>query len=163
MTTDKPPRSRVTQPSIVAPEDQVAVQFFGHLARVRLAGQQSAGELAIVDSTMTRGSGSPVHRHLHATETFLVLDGALRVRVGDESFNAGAGAVAVLPRLIDHAFVVTSDHARFLTLHTPAGFEEFVLGAGHPPELTDVEVDPEELTSIAARFGIEIVGPPMTL
>ncbi|MEQ7127121.1 cupin domain-containing protein [Actinopolymorpha sp. B11F2] len=139
------------------------MEFFGHVARVRLGGEHSAGELAIIDSTMSRGSASPVHRHLHAAETFLVLEGTLRVRVDREEFSVGAGSVAVLPKLIDHAFLVTSDHARLLSLHTPAGFDEFVLGVGHPPELTDAAIDSEELARIAVRCGIELVGPPMTL
>jgi hypothetical protein len=69
----------------------------------------------------------------------------------------------VLPKMIDHAFVVTSDHARLLSLHTPSGFDEFVTGVGHPPGLTDAPTDPGELVRIAAEFGIEIVGPPMAL
>ena len=57
-----------------------------------------------------------------------------------------------------------SEHARLVSLHTPAGFDEFVMSVGHPPELTDAAaIDPEELASIAATFGIEIVGPPPTL
>ena len=164
MTTMKEPSpSRITRPHIATSEDQAAVEFFGHVARVRLGGQHSAAELAIIDSTMPRGSASPVHRHIHAAETFLVLEGTLRVRVGEEDFSVGAGSVAVLPRLIDHGYLVTSDHARLLSLHTPAGFDEFVLSVGHPPELADAAVDSEELANIAARFGIEIVGPPMTL
>jgi quercetin dioxygenase-like cupin family protein len=162
-TMEQPSTSRIVRPYIAAPEDQAAVRFLGHIARIRLGGQDSAGELAIVDSDMPRGSASPVHRHVRAAETFFLLEGTMRVRVGEEDFSVGAGTVAVLPKLIDHAFLVTSEHARLLSLHTPAGFDEFVMNAGHPPELTDATTDPEELASIAARFGIEIVGPPMTL
>jgi quercetin dioxygenase-like cupin family protein len=160
---EQPSSSRIVRPHIVAPEDQAAVEFLGHIARVRLGGQHSAGELAVVDSEMARGFATPVHHHLHAAETFFLLEGALRVRVGEEEFNVGAGTVAVLPKLIDHAYVVTSEHARLLSLHTPAGFDEFVMAVGHPPELTDAATDSEELPSIAAKFGIKIVGPPMTL
>jgi len=40
------------------------------------------------------------------------------------------GAVAFLPRQLPYAFVITSSESRFLTLHTPAGFDRFVLAAG---------------------------------
>src|SRR6476469_3578171 len=42
--------------------------------------------------------------------------------------------VAVLPRRLRHAYVVTSATARFLTLHTPAGFEQFAAEAGDPAQ-----------------------------
>ena len=54
--------------------------------------------------------------------------------------------------------------ARLLTMTTPAGFAEFVRAAGSPA--TDrsapaaVHLDPARLAEIAARFGIEVTGPP---
>ena len=59
-----------------------------------------------------------------------MLDGELRVDVAGRSRAARAGAVAFLPRQLPHAFVVTSPLARFLTLHTPAGFHRFTLATG---------------------------------
>src|SRR5262249_51810511 len=75
---------------------------------------------------------SPVHVHDRDDETFFVLDGELRVFAGEEEHTAGAGTVAVLPRRLRHAYVVTSATARFLTLHTPAGFEQFAAEVGEP-------------------------------
>ena len=73
----------------------------------------------------------------------------------------GAGTAAILPPGHGHAFVVTSPTARCFTLHTPAGFDEFVRAAGHPEGFSDpAPFDPEALTEVAARFGIEMVGPP---
>jgi len=71
-----------------------------------------------------------------------------------------------LPRQLPHAFVVTSPQARFLTLHTPAGFDEFTLAAGspavapfeEPPD--ELPPDPAVLAATAASYGIEILGPP---
>jgi hypothetical protein len=95
-----------------------------------------------------------------------ILDGELRVEVGGQSVMAGPGTAAVLPHQIPHAFVVTSPRARFLTLHTPAGFDGFTLSAGSPA-LSPFEEPPDEpppdlaaLTATAASYGIEILGPP---
>lgn len=54
-----------------------------------------------------------------------------------------------------------------LVITTPAGFELFTREAGKParaltvPPPDEVFPGPEELTEIAARYGIEIVGPPL--
>lgn len=54
--------------------------------------------------------------------------------------------------------VRVDEDARWLITSTPAGFEAFVraIGTSEPAELPS----PEELTRVAARCGIEILGPP---
>ena len=69
----------------------------------------------------------------------------------------GAGGLALLPRGLAHGFVVTSAQARFLTLHTPSGFDRFVAEVGAAAEAPG----PDELTRLAAAHGIRIVGPPL--
>jgi hypothetical protein len=82
---------------------------------------------------------------------------------------AEPGAFALLPRGSQHAFVVTSHNARLLTLHHPAGFEDFVIEVGTPaPELippSPLDGPPppelvEALTAAASRHGITIGPPP---
>src|SRR5262249_3286181 len=113
-----------------------------------------------------RGNGSPVHVHDHEDETILVLDGELQVFVGEEKHTAGPGTVAVLPRRLRHAYVVTSATARFLTLHIPAAFEQFAPQGRRPaPTLTlppppAGPPDAAALAETAARHGITILGPP---
>jgi hypothetical protein len=62
-------------------------------------------------------------------------------------------------------FVVTSPQARYLTFHTPAGFDAFTLAVGTPavsesPPVSETPPDPAELARLAAQYGIEILGPP---
>ena len=157
----------MSTPAILTPEVQQAVWFLGALVRVRASGDATAGRLDLLEHQAERGYASPVHRHLAEEETFL-LDGEVRVEVGGEAHAAGAGAVAVLPRQLPHAFVVTSPQARFLTLHTPGGFERFTPAVGTPvtgaaPMPPDeVPPDPAALAAMASSYGIEIVGPPPT-
>jgi hypothetical protein len=93
----------------------------------------------------------------------------LRVEVDGQAHAAGAGAVAFLPRQLPHAFVVTSPQVRYLTFHTPAGFDRFTLAVGTPATVTAtappeaVPPDPAALAAMASSYGIEIVGPPPTL
>lgn len=124
---------------------------------------------AVLEHQGEPGYSSPVHRHLADEETFFVLDGEVRVEVDGEVHAAGAGAVAFLPRQLPHALVVTSPQAQFLTLHTPAGFDRFTLAAGTPVTETatmapdKLPPDSGVLAAMASSYGIEIVGPPLTL
>jgi quercetin dioxygenase-like cupin family protein len=157
----------ITSPVLTDPDTQQAVRFLGGLVRTRARAADTAGTYALLDHTGERGYMSPLHLHESDEETFLVLDGTLRVEVGNEVRSVGAGGLALLPRGLAHGFVVTSPTARFLTLHTPGGgFDAFVADVGVPfddnvPTEAGPGPDPEELTRLAAAHGIQIVGPPL--
>ncbi|WP_234543689.1 cupin domain-containing protein [Streptomyces shenzhenensis] len=154
-------------PVLTDPGTQTAVHFLGGLVRMRARATDTAGAYALLEHTGERGYMSPLHLHESDEETFLVLEGTLRVEVGNEVRGVGAGGLAMLPRGLAHGFVVTSPQARFLTLYTPGGgFDEFVaeigvpLATGQDPSAGEVP-DPQELTRIASFYGIQIVGPPL--
>lgn len=157
----------ITTPVITTGDTQRAVQFLGGLVRVRAQAADTAGAYALLEHTGERGYMSPLHLHESDEETFLILDGTLRVEVGNEVRSVGTGGLALLPRGLAHGFVVTSPTARFLTLHTPGGgFDAFVEEAGVPfdglvPPDAGPGLDPEELQRMAAAHGIQIVGPPL--
>ena len=153
-------------PAVITPEDQSAVWFLGSRVQVRLSSTTTAGQLAVLEHHGERGYGSPLHSHRADEETFVVLEGELRFEVDGEISHAGPGSVAFLPRRLAHAFVVTSAEARFLTLHTPAGFDEFTVAAGtaagssaSTPPAVLVDPDPAALSELAAAYGIDIIGP----
>jgi quercetin dioxygenase-like cupin family protein len=166
MTTFREHSGAGPLPAILTPETQRAVSFLGGLSRIRAGGDATGGRLAVLEHRAERGYATPLHRHRTEEETFLVLEGDLRVEVDGQAHAAGAGAVAFLPPRLPHAFVVTSPQARFLTIHTPAGFDKFVLAAGTPVEATNAPLvdelppDPAAFAALAAGYGIEIIGPP---
>lgn len=144
------------------PEDQPVYRLLNSDARILATEQQTEGELTVVESTGNLGHSTPRHRHLRATETFILLAGEMIIEVGDERREAAAGHVAILPRGIPHSFVVVSPSVRYLTLHTPGGFDRFVhdlsiaaVGDGPP--------DPATLAAVAAQHGIEMLGPGASL
>ncbi|MFI7143024.1 cupin domain-containing protein [Streptomyces massasporeus] len=155
----------ITSPVLTDPSTQEAVRFLGGLVHLRARAADTAGAYALLEHEGERGYMSPLHLHESDEETFLVLNGCLRVEVGNEVRSVGAGGLALLPRGLAHGFVVTSSTARFLTLHTPGGgFDAFVAEVGVPFEADgppSVAPDPAELTRIAAAHGIQIVGPPL--
>jgi quercetin dioxygenase-like cupin family protein len=144
------------------PKNQPVLDFAGSLERLLVGGPQAGGEFALAEATGPRGHTAPRHRHLHATETLVVVDGELLVEVGDERRTAGPGAVAVLPRLVPHTFVVVSTAARYLVLHTPAGFDDFIHEVDAASRAGE-KLGPPALTEIAGKHGIEILGPGLRL
>jgi quercetin dioxygenase-like cupin family protein len=156
----------MTRSVISGPDAQEAIWFLGALAQVRLSGEQTGGAFSLAENLSRRGNGSPVHVHDQEDETLFVLDGELRVFAGEEEHTAGPGTVAVLPRRLRHAYVVTSATARFLTLHIPAGFERFAAEVGQPAQALTLPPGPAEppdlasLAAAAARHHITILAPP---
>ena len=156
----------VARSVIASPDTQTAIWFLGALSRLRVSGEQTGGAFALADNLARRGNASPVHVHDRDDETFFVLDGELRVLVGEEEHTAGPGTAAVLPRRLRHAYVVTSATARFLTLHTPGGFEQFAAEVGEPAQALTLPPEPAgppdfaALAQAAARHGITILAPP---
>ena len=159
------------RPTLSDPDVQTAVWFLGALVTTRLGGTATGDALAVLEHRGRNGYNSPLHRHLGDDETFLVLEGSVELVAGDEHHVAGAGSTIFLPKHTVHGFVVASASARFLTLHNPAGFERFTQQVGSPAVLDATGEDllppdgvvppsPEELTRIAAGYGIEILGPP---
>jgi quercetin dioxygenase-like cupin family protein len=156
----------LTHGVISSPDTQAAIWFLGALSQVRLSGEQTGGAFSLRDNLARRGNASPVHVHDRDDETFFVLDGELRVLAGEDDDTAGPGTVAVLPRRLRHAYVVTSATARFLMLHAPAGFEQFAAEVGQPARaltLPPPPAGPPDLAALAqaaARHGITILAPP---
>jgi len=79
--------------------------------------------------------------------------------------SAGPGDFVLLPARLPHTFIVGADEPlRTLQITTPSGFEQFAAEAGEPAgsrRLPDpAPVDPVALGHAAARYAIELLGPP---
>jgi len=135
---------------------------------VKIGAEQTEGRLSQVLCRDLRGGAPPLHIHHREDETFYVIAGEISFFVGDQRIEATAGDFVFAPKGVPHTFLVTSDRAEYLASFSPAGAEQFfaevaprvVSGELAPPPSAP---DPDELARIAARYGIEIVGPPPTL
>ena len=152
-----------TRPAFTGPASQPGLRFLGSPERLLVAGEQCGGEFALFEVTGERGHTSPRHRHRGATETFIVLDGELLIEADGARQAAAAGHVAVLPRGQVHTFMVVSPTARYLTLHTPAGFDAFVRDMSDAAQADGAPPDRASLIAVAAEHGIDIIGPGLTL
>lgn len=92
--------------------------------RICLSGDDSNGELAVVESTLDPGTGPPLHVHPSHGEGFYVLSGELTVQVGAEIVAGGPGTWAYAPKDTAHTLAnLTDQETRVLCVFAPAGFE----------------------------------------
>lgn len=152
------------RPVITTADEHRLIQWFpGTRVRVLLEGATTGGQLSAVEITTQQRYTTPVHVHHSDDEVFLVLDGEVRVWVGERTYDAGPGGCAFLPREQPHAYAVTSPSARLIGLTTSAALPELFAGAGwdlatQPP--ADWVLTPAAVAAAAARLGHETLGPP---
>src|ERR671918_1305058 len=106
--------------------------FLGTLLRIVADGDDTAGQLAVVEQRARRGFSPPRHVHHREDTALVVLDGAITVIVGDERVELGPGGFVWLPRDVPHTFRVDSETVHQIELATPAGIEEFHVEASDP-------------------------------
>jgi len=70
----------------------------GSTAELKLAGEESGGDWAVVEWRVRAGDDPPIHTHTREDETIYVLDGAITAFVGDERIEVEAGSYAALPK-----------------------------------------------------------------
>lgn len=92
-----------------------------------------------------------------------MLEGEILLVVDGNESHLRPGGIAIIPRTVPHAFLVTSARARMLCLQTPGGGEEFFRVASYAAAQGDSSgpVDFDRVHEAALQTGaIEILGPP---
>jgi quercetin dioxygenase-like cupin family protein len=146
-------------PFVSALEEDAAQWFAGARIWIRTPAAQSGGGGGVIEFVIPAGWGSPYHVHRNEDETFYVIDGKIRLFSGDQSWVAGPGGIAFLPCNIPHGFRVEgSAPVRMLHLATSIGFEGFVSDLCEPAPPAGPP-DLSKLAQVAARYGIEFLGP----
>lgn len=147
--------------------DQQDLWFLNSRVSFRCAAN-GAEAVSVSEQLLARGDSPPLHVHDREDEVFHVLEGEIRLRVGEAEVTAQAGDTVVGPRGVPHSFRVESEQARFLVITTAGDFEAMVrevarpAGAGLPPPVEPTPALVEALTAACARHHIAVVGPPMS-
>jgi mannose-6-phosphate isomerase-like protein (cupin superfamily) len=139
--------------------------YFDNLVYIHVDGEQSGGAYSLSETLGARGNMPPLHVHRRNDETFYILEGDVRLFVGDREVVLAPGQAVLAPRGVPHAYRVESDRARWIVISSPAGYEQFVRAAGEPAPRAELppagrHSDPAALARAAAEQGIEIIGPP---
>ena len=99
---------------------------------IRLLAQSPDHPLAITEVTVPPGFPGPVrHRHAATFDIFYVLDGELTLRLEEGERRLGPGGFALVPPGTIHTFANPGGKpTRFLNIHQPSGFEQYVKEMG---------------------------------
>ena len=131
---------------------------------MKATAEETDGAFMLLEDRMAQGKTTPLHTHPNLDETLIVLEGEILVYAEGTEHRVGPRGVAVAPRGVPHAFMVTSESALILALQTPGSGEAFYRDASEP---ASAETDPERtdwdrLRAAAERHPdiIQILGPP---
>lgn len=142
--------------------------FFNHLGTVKITASDSPSGLGAVEFRAPRGFATPIHVHDDQDEILYIIDGEVRLGVGDAAVRAGTGSIVTLPSGVPHVFQVVSDEARFLSVTAGRSdrpkFGDFVVALSDevdPDALPEPkEIDPAQVALVGAAHGIHVLGPP---
>ena len=123
---------------------------------VKASSDQTDGAFTLLEADEPPGFGPPMHIHHDAAEAFYVVAGEYLIFVEDQEFACPAGSFIYIPAGIPHGFRVGSEQSRKLNFYTPAAmvgyFDELA-------RLSGTDMDPDQLTEMAGRYGMEVIGP----
>jgi quercetin dioxygenase-like cupin family protein len=132
---------------------------------LKATGEQTNGAYGLIEQILSPGFASPLHVHHSEDEAFYLLEGEASFTCGSKTMKAIPGSYIFFPRDIPHWFrIVGTQPARLLQFNFPAGLENFFVEAGEPAlEPISPPAGPpdfEKLVSTAAKYDVEILGPP---
>jgi quercetin dioxygenase-like cupin family protein len=136
----------------------------GGVLTMKASAEETGGAFLLFEDLMAQGKTTPLHVHTNEDEALYVLEGEILVHINGTDHPIGPHGLAVAPRGVPHAFLVTSPTARVLTLQTPGSAEAFYRGASEPASAdTDPSgpVDFARVREAAERSGgMQVIGPP---
>lgn len=118
----------------------------------KASGEETRGAYALIEHAIV-GDGPPPHIHTTEEEAFYVLEGELKVLIGEQTVTAKAGAFVLVPRGTVHTYSKTgTGPTKVLVLISPAGFEKFFEEIAGPPDM-------DKIRALAPKYNLQIVEP----
>ncbi|HET6171794.1 MAG TPA: cupin domain-containing protein [Gaiellales bacterium] len=140
-----------------------ALWFNGALQNIKVPGEWSDDAFSLVEVVSTGGRATGLHTD-PSHETFYLLEGTILFHVDGDEHQAQAGETVAIRRGVPHAFLVTSETARFLVMNTPGGHDRFFRAGGEPASSRDLDSAPapdlERTMAAAHAHGVVFLGPP---
>ncbi len=150
------------------PGEGPATWAMGSLFEHLVTGSDTEGLLGVSMVTQPPGIATPLHRHTKEAEAFLILEGRVTYRAGDETFELDDGCFIYLPRSVPHAFRIRgTTPTRFVAFTAPGGLMGLYDEVGIPATERRLpgadgqapEVELPKWAEVGPRYGLEVVGP----
>ena len=124
---------------------------------IKATAEDTAGSFYLGEVLIQPGfAGPPPHVHERLHDMFYVLEGALTLRLGDETVELAPCSFACVPPGTVHTFSNRSEQpVRFLNFNTPGGWENYMRDLAGA--LAAESPTPEEIAKIASRYDFRVV------
>ncbi|WP_078965104.1 cupin domain-containing protein [Streptomyces aureocirculatus] len=128
--------------SVVGPEEGETLLLGSTRMRVLEDGSNTGHRIGITESVLAPHTpGPPQHRHARHDEGFYVISGTVRFTVGQDTHDATAGTLVMVPRGAPHTFAnATGQQAVMLSTFTPDLYVQYFR------DLQDMAADEQALT-----------------
>lgn len=118
---------------VFAAHEGDAYDWRGTRVVIKASGEDTFGQLGVMESTYPPGLAVPMHVHAGEDEMFYVLEGELRGFCDDDRWKATSGSFVFVPRDRPHGFTVTGDApARALVIVGPSVLDRQIAATGTP-------------------------------
>ncbi|CAO5227517.1 cupin domain-containing protein [Frankia sp. AgKG'84/4] len=129
---------------------------------VKVTAGDTLGRLTVLEGLMGAGQPGPLpHVHDGHDETFVLIEGRLRFRVGDGFHTAVAGETVFASRRLAHGFGNPFDEpARYVAILTPSGYEDYFAEVAEHVASTGAMPDRSLTEELMARHRT-VLAPPL--
>ena len=116
---------------------------------------KGSNNLALGTQQLPKGSGIPVHRHLHKDEAFYVLEGSGIFTLNDAQHPFGKGGTIFIPKNAWHGFANPDHELLLLWIMAPPGLDGFFRDTCSPPGVPPKQLTREQVNEIARKYATE--------
>jgi quercetin dioxygenase-like cupin family protein len=118
---------------VLGPHEGPAYGFHGASVVIKASGEDTVGQLSVMESTYPPGLSVPEHVHRGEEEIFYLLAGELTGFCEEERWTATAGSFVFVPCDRPHGFTVTSaEQAIALVITGPSQLDRQIAARGEP-------------------------------
>jgi quercetin dioxygenase-like cupin family protein len=114
-----------------------------------------SNNLGLGTQQLPKGSGIPVHRHLHKDEAFYILEGSGMVTLNDVCHPCERGGTIFIPKNTWHGFSSPDQELVLLWIMVPPGLDGFFRETCSRPGEPRKELTREQINAIALKYGQE--------
>lgn len=152
----------LTQTKVLTPNEGLRLQSGpGRDLIFKLTGEDTGGAFDYFIVNVAPHEGPPLHVHHQQEETFHVLKGKFKVRVGDEIFYCNEGDFVYLPSKEPHAFLnLTDEQGEIIVVYTPGGGHKFFEELG--PLMHSGSPDKQVVAKLFEKYEMTLLGPPLS-
>jgi quercetin dioxygenase-like cupin family protein len=127
----------------------------------KATGDDTGGALDYFIVEVAPRGGPPLHVHHVQHETFQVIKGRYKIRIGDEVFFLAEGGFAFMPAGLPHAFLnLTDEPGEVLVTFVPGGGHEFF--AEMAPLARAEKPDRAAIAGVFTKHGLTLLGPQLS-